>query len=111
VAATIVYVARETGQPVLAIARQPYALTLYTRWHLQQWERLRVFEHQSMQHHGASLNAFAMHEPKKLGELHDRFIAEHERRPRAMIQVVDASARVRDLVAAGRLTPVEPPTS
>lgn len=93
---------------MLTIARQSFALTLYTLWHLQQWERVRMFEEQAMHHHLASLTAFATHEPKKLGELHERFLRENEQRP--VIEVVDARARVRDLVEQhSRMKPAEGP--
>lgn len=94
--AVIVRVAKETGQDVLSVSRQSFALTLYTLWHLQQWARVESFEAQARAHHAASLAAFAMHEPGKLKNLHDRFLVESS--PRKRIVVVDRMARVAAMI-------------
>jgi hypothetical protein len=105
-----VRVARETGQPVRLVARQSFALTLYTLWHLQQWARVASFEQQALQHHNAGLLAFAMHEPRKLTGLHERFVAEHTQTDRPRITVVNKWQRMRELLADhARLTPIEKP--
>lgn len=92
---------------MLVISRQSYALTLWTLWHLQQWGRIDAFERQAMQHRAASLHAFAMHEPKKLGDLHEQFVSEHQQ-PKDRIIVVDRHARVRQMIADhARMRPLE----
>lgn len=69
----IVRVASALSQPVLAVAGQPYALTLWTFGRLREIERFREINTMGDRLHLASLTAFAYHEPKKLSQEHQRF--------------------------------------
>lgn len=95
---------------MLAVARQSYALTLYTLWHLQQWQRYELFERQSLQHNAAALTAHAIHEPKKLDGLRERFLVEStDRGPSSPLVIADRWTRLRALLDAhARMTPIEP---
>ncbi len=64
-----------TGRDVLAVARDSYALTLYTHWHLEQRRRLDLIARKSERFDLAGLMAAAYHEPKVLGERFEAFLA------------------------------------
>ena len=68
-------VAVATGRGVLEVARQSYALTLYTHWHIEQRRRLTLILQKSERLDLAGLMARAYHEPKSLLTEHEAFIA------------------------------------
>lgn len=64
-----------TGRDVLAVARESYALTLYTHWHLEQRRRLDQITRKSERFDLAGLMAAAYHEPKAIRERYEDFLA------------------------------------
>jgi hypothetical protein len=64
-----------TGRDVLAVARESYALTLYTHWHFEQRRRLDQIARKSERFDMAGLMAAAYHEPSKLQDRYDEFAA------------------------------------
>jgi hypothetical protein len=67
-------VAVATGRDVLTVARDSYALTLYTHWHLEQRRRLDLIARKSERFDLAGLMAAAYHEPTKLTESYRTFM-------------------------------------
>lgn len=63
-----------TGRDVLTVARDSYALTLYTHWHLEQRRRLTMITQKSERLDLAGLMAGAFHEPKSLVAQHEAFL-------------------------------------
>lgn len=61
---------------MVAVAGAPYIRTLWTYYHLlQQREKVDGIRARGAALYGASLNTMSYHEPKKLGEEHQRFLA------------------------------------
>jgi hypothetical protein len=69
-----VRVAVATGRPVLAIARESYALTLWTWAHLEQQRDIERALARGDRFDAAGLMAVALHDPKKLDPLRDEFV-------------------------------------
>lgn len=69
VASVLVRVAKEVGPSFRAVAKQPYALTLYLFCVLLDGDRIERAIEDSVRLDNASLTALAFHEPKKLGKL------------------------------------------
>lgn len=82
-----------TGRDVLSVARESYALTLYTHWHLEQRRRLDQIARHSERFDLAGLMAAAYHEPTKLTERYDEFLAS------IRVVAVRADARAEDIRA------------
>lgn len=98
------------SQRVLDVARQPYALTLYTAWQLSQLRRRDHFEREAERHDLASLIAFATHEPQKLDALRSSFLDFYRPRTGRIEVITNRFARTRDLVARhATLQPIDPP--
>ncbi len=93
------------GRPMLEVRRQSFALTLYTHWHLQQWEAREAFHRALEQHDLAVLVAHAHHAPKELSNLRASFMTEHtvisqtedQRRQAIMRAHISAHSRMRQL--------------
>lgn len=64
----MIRVARALGRTIQAVARDPYALTLWTFFALQEQERIDHNVERFRDIDRAGLVAFAFHEPKRLGE-------------------------------------------
>lgn len=58
----------------MSIARQSYALTLYTLWHIEQRHERAGWVREAERHDMAGLVGIAFHEPKKLDVVHRRFL-------------------------------------
>lgn len=83
----IARVAATHGRPFPAVAREPYALTLYTFAQLQEHERIMGLVDRFRALETAGLLAFAFHEPKRLGDVY------HELRREAGALPSDAESR------------------
>lgn len=71
----IVDVAVATGRQVLDVARDSFALTLYTFWHLEQRRRLDALTRKSERFDLAGLMAQGFHSPKELPDRYSEFLA------------------------------------
>lgn len=107
----LVGVAKKMGQAVSAVMREPYALTLWTWWLLQEQEdreRLRL-EHARID--AAGLQAIAFHDPKQLAKVEERFLhrvresSEHPERRREWKET--AKERLRRLQVLRPISPEE----
>lgn len=95
----IVAVAAACGRSVVEVAHDSFALTLYTSWHLEQHAQFKRWERQGERYDLGGLMGIAMHEPKELGKLHGRFIAEMSRHDEAASADSVAIARALKHVA------------
>jgi hypothetical protein len=68
-------VAVATGRGVLEVARESFALTLYTWWHLEQRRRLEAVSRKLERFDMAGSMAQAFHEPGKLPDGYHEFMA------------------------------------
>lgn len=98
-------VARATGQPVLSIARQPYALTLWTHGRLAEIEHFESIRLLGARIDEASLAAVAFYEPKKLAKAYHRY----EQLAGLLPSVSDTKRKGLDLLNADRVTRGLPP--
>jgi hypothetical protein len=60
----------------MTVARDSYALTLWTWWHLIQQDRRAWIDAKLDRFDLAGMIAHAQHEPKKLGEQYEQFLSE-----------------------------------
>lgn len=67
--------AAATGREVLTVARESFALTLYTFWHLEQRRRLNQILQRAERFDLAGLMAYAVNQPKELSTQHAKFLA------------------------------------
>jgi hypothetical protein len=101
----IVTVARAMGQPVSVVARQSFALTLWTWYWLSDLDRERQMQDRFGRLDTASLTAMAFHDPKSLRSIESQILADAGAlAPMARDVRAEALERVARIAAA---TPVE----
>lgn len=71
----LVNVARLTGQPVRDVLREPYALTLWTWWIIQEQQERETLRLEHARIDAAGLQALAFHAPKQLHKVESDFLA------------------------------------
>ena len=69
-------VARELHRDVSSVAGDPYVLTLWTFFHLDQHERVDSIKERGRALNLGSLMAIAFHEPKRLNDEQRRLLAD-----------------------------------
>jgi hypothetical protein len=82
---------------VATVARQPYALTLWTWAHLSVALRIESLTRRADAIHAASLQAAAFHEPKRLKDASDQLNAEAGLMPSVEETVAAALGVAQDL--------------
>lgn len=107
VVATIVQVAKACGRSVVEVARQSYALTLWTSWHLGQQQRMQWIDDRSNRFDLAGLITAGYHEPSSLGEQFNSFLDDITVNPAAASDTLVRSARLKKMLRDhARLVPV-----
>lgn len=98
VATIIVSVAAQCGRAVRDVARESYALTLYTYWHLEQQRLVERWERASERFDLSGLVGLAMHKPAELHTQHERFLSEVDSyRVETAATIAARAARVSEL--------------
>lgn len=99
----IVSVARETGQPVRAVAQESFALTLWTWATVQPIWREEHVERMGERTDMAGLMAVAFHEPGKLQQAELRYL-----KAAGQLQATLAQSRARAEAMMARLATAQP---
>lgn len=94
----VVQTAQATGQPVREVARESFALTLWTWAELQQMDREAAVDRMGDRTDMAGLTAMAYHEPQSLQKAELRYLSAAGRLSRMLDETRD---RLTAVAAAG----------
>lgn len=102
----IVKVAMATGRRVIEVAREPFAITFWIFWHVQQLHELDIVEQKLARIDAASLMTFSFNEPKKLEQIQKDYLASVTVRPGA--NGLDIETMTRHIENHKYLVQIEP---